>query len=187
MKLSIGAAVVVACLAGAAQAAEVGGVRLDDGASVGGQALVLNGAGVRTRLLFFNAYVASLYLPAKARSLPAALSKGPRRIQLNLLRKFAADDLVDLLVAGLKDNASAEEFASMKPQIDQLAVMVRSIGAMKEGDVVTLDFHGGATRIAHNGEPKGAIAGDSFNHALTRIWIGERPAQGDLKKAMLGG
>lgn len=187
MRRAIGAAAVVACFAGAVQAAEVGGVRLDDGASVGGQALVLNGAGVHTRMLLFKDYVASLYLPAKARSYPAVVSKGPRRIRLDLLRGYSGGDLADLLVAGLKENASAEEFASMKPQADQLSVIVRSIGQAKPGDVVTLDFHGGATRIAHNGEPKGAIAGDAFNHALTRIWIGAKPAQDGLRKAMLGG
>ena len=49
----------------AAAAAEVGGVKLDDKASVGGKELVLNGAGVRTRAIF-KVYVGSLYLPAKA-------------------------------------------------------------------------------------------------------------------------
>jgi hypothetical protein len=31
------------------------------------------------------------------------------------------------------------------------------------------------------------IAGEAFNRALTRIWLGDKPAQGHLKKAMLGG
>ena len=30
-------------------------------------------------------------------------------------------------------------------------------------------------------------AGEPFNQALTRIWIGDKPVQGNLKKAMLGG
>ena len=59
--LLIGAAL----FAAGAHAAEVGGVRLDDKASVGGKAVVLNGAGVRTKV-FFKIYVGSLYLPAKA-------------------------------------------------------------------------------------------------------------------------
>ncbi len=48
-----------------AQAAEVGGVKLEDKVSVGGQDLVLNGAGMRTRAVF-KVYVGSLYVPAKA-------------------------------------------------------------------------------------------------------------------------
>ena len=59
------AAVAAFLLAGTAMAAEVGGVKLDDKASVGGQELVLNGAGIRTRAVF-KVYVGSLYVPAKA-------------------------------------------------------------------------------------------------------------------------
>ena len=52
MRKIIVPAVAIAALAGAAHAAEVGGVKLDDKASVGGKELVLNGAGVRTRAVF---------------------------------------------------------------------------------------------------------------------------------------
>ena len=43
------------------------------------------------------------------------------------------------------------------------------------------------TKVALNGEVRGVIPGEAFNSALTRIWLGDKPAQGDLKKAMLGG
>ena len=186
MKHSIVIAAVLACLAVPASAAEVAGVKLDDKVSVGGQELVLNCSGVRTRAVF-KVYVGSLYLPAKATTSTAVLSKGPRRIQLNLLRDLSADQLVGALVDGLKDNTSEAEFASIKPQTDQLVTIMKSFGDVKEGHVVTLDFVDGATRIAHNGQAKGAVPGESFNHALTRIWIGDKPVQGDLRKAMLGG
>ena len=61
--------------AAGAQAAEVGGVKLDDKVNVGGQELVLNGAGVRTRAIF-KVYVGSLYVPAKANTRAAVLAKG---------------------------------------------------------------------------------------------------------------
>lgn len=186
MKRAIVTVLALGLLAGPVQAAEVGGVKLDDKASVGGQELVLNGAGVRTRAIF-KVYVGSLYLPAKAATPATVLAKGPRRVQLNLLRSLSADQLVEALVDGLKDNTTEAEFTSIKPQTDQLVTIMKGFGEVKEGHVVTLDFFDGATRIAHNGQPKGAIAGDSFNHALTRIWIGDKPVQADLKKAMLGG
>ena len=53
--------------------------------------------------------------------------------------------------------------------------------------VVTLDFVDGATSISLNGSARGTIEGAAFNEALTKIWIGEHPAQPDLKKALLGG
>ncbi len=61
------------CLSAPVLAAEVGGVKLDAKASVGGQELVLNGAGIRTKV-FFKVYVASLYLPAKATDLAGVLA-----------------------------------------------------------------------------------------------------------------
>jgi long-chain acyl-CoA synthetase len=181
--LVLAAAWAAAC---AVHGAEVAGVKLDDQASVGGQQLVLNGAGLRTRAVF-KVYVGSLYLPEKATTPQAVLAKGPRRIQLNLMRSLSADQLVDALVEGLKDNNSPADLEAVKPQTDELARIMKSFGEVKEGSVVTLDFVDGATRIAQDGTAKGSIPGEAFNRALTRIWLGDRPVQADLKKAMLGG
>lgn len=173
-------------LSARASAIEVEGVRLDDKASVGGQALVLNGAGVRKRAIF-KVYVGSLYLPQKAASAQAVLAEAPRRIQLNLLRNLSSDQLIDALVDGLKANTTEAEMQSFAAPIGEMAAIMKSFGGAKEGNVVTLDFVDGATRIGLNGEARGSIAGEAFNRALTRIWIGDHPVQEDLRKAMLGG
>jgi Chalcone isomerase-like len=168
-----------------ALAAEVGGVKLDDKVSMGAQELVLNGAGVRTRVVF-KVYVASLYLPQKAADLAGVLAKGPRRIQLNLLRTLSADQLVDALNEGLVENNTAAELAAVKSQTDQLATIMKAFKEVKEKDVVTLDFVDGATRVGLNGDAKGSIPGDAFNQALTKVWLGDKPVQADLKKSLLG-
>ena len=167
-------------------AMEVGGVKLDDKANVGGQDLVLNGAGIRSRVIF-KVYVGSLYVPAKAPDLAAVLAKGPRRIQLNILRNLTADQLIDALVEGLKENTTVDELAAIKPQTAELVATMKAFNDVKEKDVVTLDFVDGATKIGLNGAAKGSIAGEPFNRALTSVWLGDHPAQADLKKAMLGG
>jgi long-chain acyl-CoA synthetase len=168
-----------------ALAAEVGGVKLDDKISLGGKELVLNGAGIRTKLVF-KVYVASLYLPAKAGDLAGVLVANPRRVQLNLLRDLSADELAGALADGIKDTSSAEQVAAVKTQTEQLLSIMKSVGQAKTGDVVTMDFLGGETRIAFNGQAKGAIAGEPFNAALMRIWLADKPVQPDLRKAMLG-
>lgn len=167
-------------------ALEVGGVQLADRASVAGQEVVLNGAGIRTRA-FFKVYVGSLWLPAKANSLAGVLSKGPRRVQLDLLRNLTPDQLVDALVDGLKDNNGEAELAAIKPQVDQMVTTMKAFGNVKEKDVVTIDFANGATHIGLNGQAKASIPGEAFNAALTKVWLGDKPAQADLRKAMLGG
>ena len=172
-------------LAGAAWSAEVGGVRLDDKISVGGQELVLNGAGVRTRAIF-KVYVASLYVPEKSRDAAAIVTRAPRRVQLNLLRNLSASQLVDALNDGLRDNTPEAELGAIKPQMDELTSIMRTFREVHERDVVALDFVDGATRVVLNGETKGTVQGEAFNRALLRIWLGERPVQGDLKRALLG-
>ena len=179
-------AIVGFVVSGASTAADVGGVKLDDQANVGGQPIVLNGAGVRSRA-FFKIYVASLYVPAKATSFDTVVAKGPRRIQLNLLRNVTADQLTEALTDGLTQNNSPAELDAVKPQTGELVSIMRLLGNAKEGDVITLDFVAGSTVIALKGAQKGSIAGEPFNRALTKIWLGDKPAQTDLKQAMLGG
>jgi long-chain acyl-CoA synthetase len=167
-------------------AAEVGGVKLDDKMSLGGQEVVLNGAGVRTKFMV-KVYVGSLYVPAKASTAAAVYAKAPRRVQLNMLRDVGADQMVDALVDGLKQANSAADVAAVKAETDQLAAIVKSIGQLKEGNVLAFDFVDGATKVGLNGAPKGSIPGEAFNKALMNAWLGDNAVQSDLKKAMLGG
>ncbi|TAK85863.1 MAG: hypothetical protein EPO20_08665 [Betaproteobacteria bacterium] len=46
---------------------------------------------------------------------------------------------------------------------------------------------GAETRLLVGGKPVGKpIAGEDFYRALLRIWLGEKPVQDDLKKALAG-
>jgi hypothetical protein len=161
-------------------------VKLPERTTLGGQEVMLNGAGIRTRAIF-KVYVGSLYVPERSTTMQGVLARAPRRVQLDLLRNLSADQLVDALVDGLKDNNGAAELDAAKPQVDELVRIMRSFGEVKEGSVVTLDFVDGATRIAQDGTTRGSVAGEPFNRALLRIWLGDHPVQADLKKAMLGG
>jgi long-chain acyl-CoA synthetase len=168
-----------------ALAAEVGGVKLDEKTNLGGKELILNGAGIRTKLVF-KVYVASLYLPGKVSDLAGVLASNPRRVQMNLLRDLSADDLAGALVDGIQDTSTAQQAAAVKAQTDQLLAIMKSIGQAKTGDVVTMDFVGGDTLVGFNGQNKGTIVGEPLNAALMRIWLADKPVQADLKKAMLG-
>ena len=173
-------------LAAGAHAVDVAGVNIPDKSNVGGQDLVLNGAGVRTRAIF-KVYVGSLYVPAKAKSAAEVYAKAPRRVQLNMLRDVKSDQMVEALSDGLNQANSAAEAGAVKPQMAELAAILKSIGELKEGNVLAFDFVDGGTRVSQNGQAKGTIAGEAFNKALLNAWIGDKPVQDDLKKAMLGG
>jgi long-chain acyl-CoA synthetase len=172
--------------AASVQAVDVAGVNIPDKASVGGQQLVLNGAGVRTRLMF-KVYVGSLYVPAKVKTAAEAYGKTPRRIQLNMLRDVSSDQMIDALNDGLNQANSPADAGAVKAQMAELAGILKSIGQLKEGNVLAFDFVDGGTRVSLDGQAKGTIAGDAFNKALFNAWIGDKPVQDDLRKAMLGG
>jgi len=173
---------------GAATAAEIGGVNVADRAAVGGTDVVLNGGGIRTRFMF-KVYVGSLYLSQKTTDAAVAIGgTGAKRVQINMLRTVAADDFAEALDNGLKANNTAEELAAGKAQTDQLLAIMKGLGEAKEGDVIALDYvPGQGTVVMHGGKARGTVPGEAFNRALLKIWLGEKPIQADLKKAMLGG
>ena len=172
-----------------AQGVELEGVKLEPTAQVGGAALVLNGAGVRTRAIF-KVYVAGLYVPQKSNSVAALLAqKGPRRMALTMLRNVDAESFAGPLNDGLKNNHSEAQLAGFKAQIDAMNAALKAVNEAKKGDVLHFEYlPDSGTRITVNGQPKGAsIAGEDFYTAMLRIWLGDKPADGDLKKGLVGG
>jgi hypothetical protein len=169
-------------------AAEVEGVRLEERVKLGTSELVLNGAGVRTRLIF-KVYVGALYLPEKKSGAAEVLAlKGPKRVSMTLLRDLSAQQLIDALEDGIRANHSQDEIAALKGRIEALAAAMKEIGSAKEKTVIALDFlPESGTRITVDGAARGEpIPGEDFNAALLKIWLGEKPVDADLKKAMLG-
>ena len=168
-------------------AADVGGVKVDDKASVGGQELLLNGAGLRSRLVF-KVYVGALYLPQKASTTAEVTGRNqPRRMALMLQRDVSADMLLEALRAGLAENNSQAELDRIKPQVEQFAGIFKTVGEAKAGQVIHIDYTpADGTKISLDGAAKGTIAGEPFNKALFHTWLGERPVQESLKKALLG-
>lgn len=177
-------------LAAPALAAEIEGIKLADRIKLpdGGPELVLNGAGVRTRV-FFKVYVGALYLQAKKTGADSALSDtGPKRVSLHLLREVTSEQLMSSFNDGLRDNHTAEQLAPVEPRLKEFSAIFASVKAVKPGDVILIDYVPPAgTRVTVNGELKGTVPGEEFNRALLRIWLGEKPADAHLKKAMLGG
>lgn len=187
-RLIAAAALALAALGTRAQAVELEGVKLDPTAQVGGTALQLNGAGVRTRAIF-KVYVAGLYVPQKANNAAALLAqKGPRRVAITMLRNVDADTFSGALSEGLQKNLSEAQFSGFKAQIDTLTANFKVSGEAKKGDVIHLEFTPDAgTRVLVNGKAQGsAIAGEDFYGALLRIWLGDKPVDGDLKKGLVG-
>jgi len=168
-------------------AREVGGVNLPDTVTVQGQTLVLNGAGIRTRVVI-KVYVAGLYTAQKTQDANAIINATtPRRVQMVMLRDLGADTLNEALQDGLKKNLSAAALAELDAEAKQLGSLMMSIGKAKEGDTIILDFSQAGVTIQVAGADKGTIPNPKFASALLRVWLGDQPADAGLKKGMLGG
>ncbi len=170
-----------------ANAREVAGVELPEKINMGaaGTELVLNGAGIRKKF-FFSIYLASLYLPSTTGDAGAILTANqPNRVQMDILYSEVKKEK---LVAGWNDgfaaNHSAEQLQPLKDRLDRFNGM---FDTLVSGDLVQLDYLPDAgTRVTINGEERGVIAGQDFNQALLRVWLGESPVTKSLKRDLLG-
>ena len=179
-------ATILLTLTFSASALEVKGVKVDETAQVGGSALLLNGAGVRTKLMF-KVYVAGLYLTQKQVDANAVINDtGNKRVSMHFLRELSAEKLLHALDEGFEANNSAAEMAAIDAQMKAFRQMMSSAKAVKEGDVIVLDLTSAGTQVSLNNKLLGNIEGAAFNQALLRVWLGGNPVDAALKKALLG-
>jgi len=172
-------------LATPAWAAEVAGVKIDDKARLADTELSLTGAGVRKRV-FFQVYAIGLYV-GDPKADPVS-QPGPKRVQIHMLREVSAEQFIDALAAGIKENHSEAQAKALEPRVKELGATMAAMKEAKKGMTIALDWNGTATQLMVEGKPAGRpIDGEDFYRALLRIWLGEKPVQEDLKKALLGG
>ena len=178
--------------AGVAHALEIESVQVEDRIALGknGPQLVLNGAGVRYKMFFVKVYVGALYLTAKKSDADEIIAdSGPKRVAMHILiDELTAQELTASLNNALAANHIPAELALIESRIRELNRMMNSIGVIKKGGVIHLDYlPGTGTRVTVNGEQKIIIKGEDFFQAMLRIWIGRKPVDGRLRDAMLDG
>jgi hypothetical protein len=165
-------------------AAEVAGVKIDDKVRVGNTDLTLTGAGLRKRV-FFQVYAIGLYV--QDRKADPISQPGLKRVQIHMLRDVGADTFNEALAEGIKANHSEAEAKALEPRVKQLGAIMAELKEAKKGMAIALDWNGKATQVVVDGKPAGQpIEGEDFYRALLRIWLGDKPVQDDLKKALLG-
>ena len=178
----------VVSLSALAASVEVGGVKLDDNATVGGTALQLNGAGVRYKAVF-KVYAAGLYLSKKAATPEDVMSAaGPKRISVTMLRDIDPNELGKLFLRGVEDNAPKAESSKLVPGLVKTGQIFSGMKKLVPGDTFTIDWiPGTGTVFSVKGvaqlEP---VKEPEYYNALIRIWLGPNPADWKLKEALLG-
>lgn len=147
--------------------------------------LQLNGVGMRTKFVF-DVYIGALYTEAAATTRDdVQAQKGPKRVLMHFVYdEVEAEKLVNGWTEGFEENQTEEQFKVLNDRLNKFNAMFVTVHA---GDVVLLDYvPGTGTVVKIRGEKKGVIEGADFYSALLDVWLGEEPADGDLKDAMLG-
>jgi hypothetical protein len=173
--------------AGETDAAEVAGVSLAETVQVGdeGQALVLNGAGVRKKVVV-KVYVGALYLLQKMSDPERILDdRGPKRMVLHFLYKeVGAEKLADGWTEGFRKNQRDAELEQLQERLRQFNAL---FPAVRRGDRIEIDLlPGKGTAVRVNGKEAGRVVGEDFSRALLKVWLGPKPADKGLKKGLLG-
>ena len=175
------------CFALQSFAVEIEGVQVSETKTTGaGDALVLNGAGVRKKLMF-KLYVGALYLSEKGSDASAILAaKAPMMIDLHIISsKINSDNMTKATMEGF-ENSTGGKIEGIQAEIDQF---LKAFSApIEKGDSFTICYKPGmGVNIAKNGQKVDSIAdAPGFKEALFGIWLSDKPAQESLKSAMLG-
>ncbi|WP_299495036.1 chalcone isomerase family protein [uncultured Shewanella sp.] len=166
-----------------AQAKEVSGVNLPDTLSIDNQTLLLNGAGERSKM-FFDLYVASLYLPSKIHNAADVLNAPRAVIKLNIVSSMITAEKMKKAIAEGFDASTNGNVKPIQAQIDQFVAVFSD--KISEGDQFTFDTSPktGVT-ASKNGTVLVTINNDTFRQALLNIWLGDDPVQSSLKSDLL--
>ncbi len=173
---------------GHTQTTEVAGVKFPNTLQLGNSKLMLNGAGVRYKVVF-KVYAAGLYLGDKAITAESVVTAtGARRLQLVMLRDADGNELGKLFTAGMERNAPREDFSKSIVGILRVSEVFSTHKKLVAGDTISLDWvPGTGTVMSVNGKPEGApVKEPAFYTALLLIWLGKSPADAQLKDALLG-
>jgi len=164
---------------------EVGGVKLPNSETYQGQNLTLNGAGVREKL-WIDLYAGGLYLAKKTSDAAEVVSSNePMSIKLHIVSKLiTSDKMVEAVNEGF-ENATGGNTKALAAEIKKFKSFFME--EIKKNDVFDIVYipETGVTAYKNDKE-LGTIEGMAFKKALFGIWFSNRPADDDLKEAMLG-
>jgi hypothetical protein len=173
----------------AAPAVTVEGGTFDGAITLADVPLQLNGVGLRA-VAWLKGYAAALYLPRRATTTPQVLAQpGPKRLRLRMLVEVGAEEFVKAFHKGVSRNSSPADAARLAERMVRFDTQIRSLGKLRKGDVVDLDYlPGRGLQMSRNGTARfDPIAGEDLYAALLRCFLGERPADAELKVGLLGG
>ena len=165
-------------------ALDVAGVKVAPTVAVQQKTLLLNGAGVRKKFLTVKVYVGSLYTERKVTT-PAQLlaDPGEKLIRMSFVyKKVEKEKIVEAFAEGLENNSPG-----VARSAEAKAFLSWFTADFVAGDTVDISLApDGTVAASHNGKALGSVRSPALVQGVLLIWFGEKPADGGLKKGMLG-
>lgn len=166
--------------------AKVAGVEVAETIKVNEKELVLNGVGIRKKAIL-SLYVGSLYVEEKTTDKTSVINgEGEMSIRLDIVSGLISNDAMrEAVEEGFEAATTDEELAKLQDRIDGFVEVFSE--EITKGDQFAFDYISGQGVVAYkNGELLTTVEGIDFKEALYGIWLGEKPADKKLKKAMMG-
>lgn len=164
-------------------AVDVAGVKVPGTVEISGEQLQLNGYGIRKKF-FFKVYVGSLYTAQKATTTAQVVGgQGGKLIRMDFLySKVEKDKIVGGFAKGIENNTP--ELRKDPAVVDFLSWFSADF---IEGDQVDLAIDkDNNVSASHKGQQVGKIKSANLAKALLMIYLGDSPADEDMKEGMLG-
>jgi hypothetical protein len=168
-----------------ALAMKIAGITMPDSFKAGDATLVLNGAGVRTKLAI-SIYAGGLYLKARSTDGAAIIdAEAPMSIRLHIVSGLiTAKDFEEATRDGF-NRSTGGNIGPIKVRMEKFIGIFRE--GIAKGDAYDIVYvPGKGVSVFKNGAPKTTSTGLDFKKALFGIWLGPRAANPKLRKAMLG-
>lgn len=184
---ALAAAASLAFATAASAQVTLAGAKFSREASVGGQTLLLNGAGIRYKAIF-KVYAMALYTPKTVRTNQQVLDpKLAKRLQLVALRDVGGDEFGRLFARAIEENATRDEFAKSIGAVVRMGEIFAEQKQFTKGDVVYLDYvPGSGLALIVKGKQQELFREPQFSSIMYKIWFGAHPPDTALQKALLG-
>ena len=164
-------------------ALDVAGVNVAPTVTVQQKTLLLNGAGIRKKL-FIKVYVGSFYTERKVTT-PAQLlaDPGEKLVRMSFVyKKVEKEKIIEAFAEGLANNSPG-----VAGSTEAKAFLSWFTADFVAGDTVDISLSpDGTVAASHNGKALGTVRSPALVQGVLLIWFGEKPADGGLKKGMLG-
>ncbi|MEE2801998.1 MAG: chalcone isomerase family protein [Bacteroidota bacterium] len=164
----------------------VEGVEVEGSLSKYGKELTLNGAGLREKV-FIDLYVGGLYVTEKSDDGEALTSSDQSMaITLDIVSKLVTqDNMISSIEEGFENSCSSKEYKALSGKIEKFIALFKE-EIVKGDEFVLFYIPGEGTKVSKNGKELGTIPGLDFKKGLFGIWLGDYPADEELKEGLLG-